>query len=283
MSGVALVLEGAAQRFGDFSLDIELVVPRGEYLVILGPSGCGKSLLLGTIAGLHPVAAGRVLIDGVDATAAPPERRHVGMVFQGLSLFPHLDVLDNVVFGLRLRRVPAARRRARADELVATLGLEPLLGRPTPTLSGGEAQRVALARALAPEPALLLLDEPLSLLDHNARLALQQQLRRVHESLALTTLHVTHNREEARALADRCAVMCAGRIVQVGPVDEVFSRPRCAFVARFVGADPATARVDPAACNEVCLDGLRPCGHDLEDPRATAREEQVEGGPPLRH
>ena len=261
-------IEHLERRFGAFSLSLSLHVPRGTYGVILGPSGSGKSLLLGCIAGLFTLDAGRVSLDGRDVTRAPPERRGLGLVFQRRSLFPHLGVAQNIEFGLRARGASRAARRQRLDELCATLGITALLDRPVNALSGGEAQRVAIARALASRPSVLLLDEPLSLLDHNARLELQDELRRIHGELGVTALHVTHNREEARALGQRCAVMLGGRIVQEGTAEEVFAQPRCLFVARFLGLPGAP----PApGCSEACLGGVPRC--DLPQCARHAEEE----------
>jgi ABC-type Fe3+/spermidine/putrescine transport system ATPase subunit len=240
--------------FGDFALeDVSLRIEKSQYWVLLGPSGCGKSVLLQTIAGFFPPSAGRVSIDGRDATALPPEKRNIGLVFQQAALFPHLSVRANIEYGLRARRVPADEMRRTVDELIDRLGLAAILPRPVATLSGGEAQRVAIARALAPKPVLLLLDEPLSALDHNARLELQTELARLHKELALTTLHVTHSREEAAALSDRLAIMNRGRIVQIGTMAEIAQKPRCPFVARFLGLDPMVA-TSSEPCHSSCLD-----------------------------
>ena len=253
-----LVIQDVERRFGAFSLGITLSAAAGAYLTLLGPSGSGKSLLLGIVAGLYAPERGRVLIDDRDVSREPPERRGLGFVLQRVSLFPHLSVAGNIEFGLQARGASRAERRARRDELVSDLGLEPLLERPVPALSGGEAQRVAIARALAPRPRLLLLDEPLSLVDHNARLELQQELRRIHGATGVTVLHVTHNREEARALGQRCAIMLGGRIVQTGSSEEVFARPRCVFVARFLGLrELELPAVD--GCRESCLGGVGRC------------------------
>jgi ABC-type sugar transport system ATPase subunit len=254
-------LRALKRAWGDFVIDVlALTADEGDYLVILGPSGCGKSLLLGMLAGIFAPDSGRVLLDGRDVTQAAPEKRGLGFVFQKSSLFPHLSVEDNIAFGLRVRGVPRQRRRERTAELVETLKLGDLLKRPTAALSGGEAQKVAIARALAPEPRGLLLDEPLSLVDHNARLELQEELRRIHEQLGLTALHVTHNREEARALGSRCAVMLGGRIVQLGPTKEVFEQPRCLFVSRFLGHE-GEAPARPRGCTEACIAGTASCDH----------------------
>ncbi len=251
-------LERVQRRWGAFALDLSLEVEAGDYLVILGPSGCGKSLLLGSIAGLYPPDQGVIRIDQKDVTHAPPEVRGVGFIFQRASLFPHLSVTGNIEFGLKLRAMPRAQRRERVQELAATLGLEKLLDRDVTSLSGGEAQRVAIARALALRPSVLLLDEPMSLVDHNARLELQEELRRLHQTLKFTAIHVTHNRDEARAMGQHCAVMLGGRIVQRGDRDEIFSRPYCAFVHRFLGLEVARPSTPPE-CSELCLTGNGHC------------------------
>ncbi len=240
LAGLGLVL-------GDFALrDLSLRIERGEYWVILGPSGCGKSVLLQTIAGLHLPDRGRIAVDGRDITALAPERRRMGLVFQQAALFPHKSVRENIAYGLRARRTAAAEIARTVDELVVRLRLEAIVGRPVATLSGGEAQRVAVARALAIRPDLLLLDEPMSALDHNTRLELQVELARLHRELGLTTLHVTHSREEAAALGDHVAIMLGGRIVQRGTAAEVQARPRCPFVARFLGLELSSIPALPA-------------------------------------
>ena len=220
---------------GEFHLDgIDITVNAGEYFVVLGPTGAGKTILLETIAGLRRVRRGTVHIDNEDVTQLPPERRGVGFVYQDYALFPHLTVAANIAFGLRLRR------RKNVDHSVARiaalLGIDTLQSRMPRDLSGGEQQRVALARALAVAPRVLLLDEPLSALDPQTREGLQRELAQLHRELSTTTVHVTHDFEEAAALADRIGVMNAGRIVQVGTVDAIFRRPSSPFVARFVGA-----------------------------------------------
>jgi len=252
-------------RFGDFALDdISLRVGQAQYWVLLGPSGCGKSVLLQTIAGFFAPMAGRILLDGRELTSQAPEKRNIGLVFQQAALFPHLSVRANIEYGLVARRVPQAEARRTVDELVERLGLGAILPRPVATLSGGEAQRVAIARALAVRPVLLLLDEPLSALDHNARLELQAELARLQKELALTTLHVTHSREEAAALGDFLAVMLGGRIVQTGTLAELRARPRCPFVARFLGLDPSAAAGQPP-CAAACLDEPGCCACEPTD------------------
>ena len=238
--------------FGEFSLrDVSLRIAKGDYWVILGPSGCGKSVLLQTIAGFFSPTRGRILVDGRDVTATAPEHRKMGLVFQQSALFPHKSVRENIAYGLRARKVAREEVDRVVDDLIERLGLQAILARPVATLSGGEAQRVAVARALAIKPDLLLLDEPMSALDHNTRLELQVELARVHKELGLTTLHVTHSREEAAALGDHVAIMLGGRIVQRGSAAEVQGRPRCPFVARFLGLDPSSIAMMPA-CAHIC-------------------------------
>jgi ABC-type Fe3+/spermidine/putrescine transport system ATPase subunit len=245
--------------FGSFALrDISLVIDKGEYWVILGPSGCGKTVLMHTIAGFFTPERGRILVGGRDITALPPEKRRMGLVFQQAALFPHRSVRDNIAYGLRARGVGAAEIDRTVRELVERLRLGDVLPRPVATLSGGEAQRVAVARALAIRPDLLLLDEPMSALDHNTRLDLQAELARLHRELGLTTLHVTHSREEAAALGDHIAILLGGRVVQKGPFAEVRARPRCPFVARFLGLDPSLIAALPE-CARTCAENTGTC------------------------
>ena len=215
--------------------DIALDIAPGEYFVVLGPTGAGKTVLLETIAGLHRPHRGQILLDGESVTTVPPERREVGFVYQDYVLFPHMNVARNIGFGLELRREERAVVERRVEEIARLLSIDHLLHRYPGTLSGGEQQRVALARALIVAPRLLLLDEPLSALDPATREALQRELSHLHTKLGTTTLHVTHDFEEAIALGDRIAVLNAGRVVQVGSPTDIFRHPESAFVARFVG------------------------------------------------
>jgi len=214
---------------------INLDVAAGEYFVILGPTGAGKTVLLETIAGLFQLCKGHVLLNGEDITDVPPERRSIGFVYQDYMLFPHLSVAGNIVFGLKLRGLDQGMVEERLADISQLLGIHQLLHRRPGTLSGGEAQRVALARALVVNPRLLLLDEPLSALDPGMREGLQRELVRVHRELGTTTIHVTHDFEEAVALGDRIAVMNEGQVVQTGSSEEIFRKPGSEFVARFVG------------------------------------------------
>jgi spermidine/putrescine ABC transporter ATP-binding subunit len=215
--------------------DVTLQARRGEFLTLLGPSGCGKTTLLRIIAGLEQPTAGRVEIDGRDVTKVPPERRPLNMVFQGYALFPHLSVLDNVAFGLRLERMPKTRVRERVREMLKLVRLGELEDRRPDQLSGGQQQRVALARALASDPAVLLLDEPLSALDRRVRQSMQEELRAIQVAVGTTFIAVTHDQEEAMAMSSRIVLMENGRIEQVAGPEELYRRPQSTFAARFVG------------------------------------------------
>ena len=216
---------------------VSLELADGGITVVVGPSGSGKSTLVALVAGLLAPAAGRILFAGRDMAGVPPERRDVGVVFQHYALFPHLSVEDNVAFGLttRHRRLPRREVAPRVQELAALLGLTPLLARRPAELSGGERQRVALARALAPRPALLLLDEPLSALDASLRRQLRAEVAGLLRGLGTTVLYVTHDQEEAMMLADHLVVLQGGRVVQAGPPLELYRRPANPFVAGFLG------------------------------------------------
>ncbi|MEU6253855.1 ABC transporter ATP-binding protein [Streptomyces sp. NPDC047043] len=228
---------GLRREFGaTVALDgLDLTVRPGEFLALLGPSGCGKTTALRMLAGFEHPDSGAVLVDGEDVTQVPAHRRDAGMVFQSYSLFPHLNALDNVAFGLRMRKVRTAERRSRAAELLELVGLADKGDRFPHQLSGGQQQRIALARALALRPRVLLLDEPLSALDAKVRLTLREEIRRLQQELGITTLFVTHDQEEALSVADRVAVMHAGRLEQCAEPAELYGRPATAFVAEFVG------------------------------------------------
>ncbi|MGA3215145.1 MAG: ABC transporter ATP-binding protein [Acidimicrobiales bacterium] len=208
----------------------------GELVALLGPSGCGKTTALRAVAGLEQLDEGKVLVGGENVTRLPAHRRNLGMVFQAYSLFPNMNALDNVAFGLEVRKVNAAQRRARAGELLDLVGLTGLAQRFPHELSGGQQQRVALARALCAEPRLLLLDEPLSALDAKVRAQLRDEIRRIQLELGITTLFVTHDQEEALSMSDRVGVMRKGRLEQLGTPAEVYSQPATDFVAQFVGS-----------------------------------------------
>ena len=215
---------------------MDLAILEGEFLSLLGPSGCGKTTTLNLIAGFVEPTAGRILIDGEDVTGLPAHRRGLGVVFQSYALFPHLSVFENVAFGLRERRVPAAEIERRVAEALALVRLD-RLGRQKPAeLSGGMQQRVALARALVYRPRVLLLDEPLAALDKKLREEMRDELRAIQRSVGITTVFVTHDQAEALGLSDRIAVMSRGRIEQLGTPRDVYERPATRFVADFIGA-----------------------------------------------
>jgi multiple sugar transport system ATP-binding protein len=218
--------------------DLDLSVVDGEFFALLGPSGCGKTTLLRTIAGLETPTGGRLSIGDRDVTELPPGQRNVAMVFQDYALFPHMTVQDNIAYPLRIRRVGRAERREQAATTAAGLSLSGLLERRPGELSGGQQQRAALARAIVSHPDLFLFDEPLSNLDARLRLEARTFLKRLQRDLGVTTVFVTHDQAEALALADRIAVMEAGRIRQLGTPKEVFHRPANLFVAGFIGSTP---------------------------------------------
>ncbi len=234
-----LEVSGLTVRYGDVvALDgLDLAVGEDEIVAVLGPSGSGKSTLLRVIAGLDAPERGTVRWEGVDVTDQPAHLRRFGLMFQDFALFPHLDVAGNVAFGLRMQDVPPPQARARVDEVLELVGLAGYGERRITELSGGEAQRVALARALAPEPRLLMLDEPLGSLDRPLRERLVVEIGDVLGELGIGALYVTHDHDEAFAVGDRLAVLDAGRLVQEGPPEDVWRRPADEFVARFLGFD----------------------------------------------
>jgi ABC-type Fe3+/spermidine/putrescine transport system ATPase subunit len=218
---------------------VSLTVARGELVALLGSSGCGKTTLLRSIAGFVTPTEGRIVVDGRDITHLPPEKRGTAMMFQSYALWPHMDVAANIGYGLRMRGKPRDAIAKRVDEMLKLLQLEGYGTRAISALSGGQKQRVALGRALAVDPSVLLLDEPMSNLDYRVRLELRHELRALQQRVGITAIYVTHDREEALTLADRIAVIDAGRIAQLGTPDEVFHRPVSPFVAGFMGADNA--------------------------------------------
>src|SRR5260370_21765158 len=236
-AGIEVRLEDLTRRYGPvLALDgLNLTMAPGELLALLGPSGCGKTTALRLVAGLEEANSGRVVFGGNDVTGLPASKRDVGMVFQAYSLFPHMTAMQNVAFGLTLRHKTADERRSRAGEMLQLVGLSSLADRYAHQLSGGQQQRVALARALAIEPTVLLLDEPLSALDAKVRARLRDEIRRVQLEVGITTLFVTHDQEEALAIADRVGVMNVGHLEQLGPPTEIYSRPATPFLAEFVG------------------------------------------------
>ncbi len=232
-----LELVQVTKRYGEtVAVDaIDLKIPAGSYCCLLGPSGCGKSSTLRMIAGHEVVSAGDIVLGAHNITDLPPAKRGTAMMFQSYALFPHLSVLDNVAFALKMRGVAKAERHAKARELLALVAMETYAARLPAQLSGGQQQRVALARALITEPQILLLDEPLSALDPFLRERMRAELKKLQRRLGITFIHVTHDQEEAMALSDLVVVMDGGRIVQKGDPRAVFNRPANAFVARFIG------------------------------------------------
>ena len=218
--------------------DVSFEAVAGKMLVLLGPSGCGKSTTLRLIAGLEAATAGRIAIGGVDVTHLPPSSRRLSMVFQSYALFPHLSVAENIVFGLRVRRVAAADRGARLERVATLLGLDGLLERKPSQLSGGQQQRVALGRALIAETPVCLMDEPLSNLDAQLRLEMRREIRALQQSLGITMVYVTHDQTEAMSMADQVILLRDGRVEQDAAPDELYARPASVFTARFIGTPP---------------------------------------------
>jgi spermidine/putrescine transport system ATP-binding protein len=233
----AIELRALTKRFGSVVAvdDVTLRVEAGEFLTLLGPSGCGKTTILRLLSGFEQPTSGSIFVAGADVTAVAPHRRDINQVFQSYALFPHLNVRDNIAFGLRMQRTRAPEASERVAEAVALVSLGGLESRYVHQLSGGQRQRVALARAIVPRPRVLLLDEPLSALDAKLRRDMQVELKRLQRKIGVTTILVTHDQEEALAMSDRVAVMNAGRIEQLGTGQDVYHRPRNAFVAEFLG------------------------------------------------
>ncbi len=288
-------IERLSKRWPGFALrGIDLTIGEGEYFVLLGPTGSGKTLLLECVAGHHRLDAGRVRLCGRDVTDLPPERRGVGFLYQDCWLFPHLTVAENIRFGLRFSGASASEQAERVRELAGWLGITHLLPRSPVNLSGGERRKAALARALAPRPKVMLLDEPLGTLDRRTRFEVAEEIRSLHERTRMTTLHVTHDQEIARLLADRIGVIRDGAVVQTGRPGEVFSRPASDFVARFVSAAncfEATAEPTPGGRARAAALGLEfdaeepgPCMVFIPPDAATVRraEAALPGGMVLR-
>ncbi len=229
-----IVIKNLKVDVGDFLLqDINLTINSGEYFIILGPTGAGKTILLEAIAGLYPVLGGEVWIDGKEVIRLSPEKRRIGIVYQDYMLFSHLSVEENIAFGLKLRKCHKGKVKEKVNDIAEVMGITHLLHRKPQSLSGGEKQKVALARALVVEPAVLLLDEPLSALDPETKERMQSTLRDVHRRVGITVIHVTHDFEEAIALGHRVAVLNDGRVAQVGTPEEILRKPASEFVAHF--------------------------------------------------
>jgi putative spermidine/putrescine transport system ATP-binding protein len=237
MTGARIEFAGVTGRYGDFIAlhETNLVIEPGEFFALLGPSGSGKSTLLGAITGFAAPSAGRVLINGADVTGVPPYKRNIGMVFQNYALFPFMSVFDNVAFPLRTRKLPKAEILQRVERSLAMVRLSAMANRLPRQLSGGQQQRVALARASIYDPPVLLMDEPLGALDKNLREELQDEIRQFHRKVGATVVYVTHDQAEAAALADRVAILNAGRLEQIGTPQDLYERPCNGFVAGFLG------------------------------------------------
>ena len=296
-------IDDVVKRFGEAAAlnGVSLELTPGELFTLLGPSGCGKTTLLRIVAGLLAQDAGSVSFDGVPVDSIPPYRRNIGVVFQSYAIFPHLTVRQNIAYGLRARRMDAARSAAKVLEAARMVQMEPLLDRMPAALSGGQQQRVVLARALVIEPRLLLMDEPLSNLDARLRVEMRTVIRRLQQALGITTLYVTHDQEEALAISDTIAVMDHGQVLQTGAPWALYGAPRNRFVAEFLGgmnvlrgrlrAGPGaagaevetdfgqwTVAVDGAVADGAVWLGVRPESLRLEPPSdATSRWNQVTG------
>ena len=264
--------------------DVSLDVRTGELVAVIGPSGSGKSTLLKLVSGLETGHSGRIALDGEDMSRTPVHQRHIGMVFQSYALFPHLSVLDNVAYGLKLRKVATAERRKRAQELLDVVALGEYAQRAVAQLSGGQQQRVALARALAIDPRALLLDEPLSALDASVRGHLRDQIRSIQQRFNATTLLVTHDQEEALVMADRVAMLKDGRLLQIATPREIYENPASRAVAEFVGLStilPAKVgghgRLDLGFAELAAPTGSRTAGSAVQ---VLVRPEHIQADPP---
>jgi mannopine transport system ATP-binding protein len=235
--GASIEIDALEKQFGAVRAvdNVSLSIAAGEFLALLGPSGSGKSTVLMSLAGFERPSGGRILIDGADCTTLPPYKRNIGMVFQHYTLFPHLSVVDNVAFPLKMRGIAKAERRRQAEAALEIVRLGGYGARMPKQLSGGQQQRVALARAIVYRPRVLLMDEPLSALDKNLREEMQIEIKRLHSELGLTVVFVTHDQSEALTMADRIAILEAGQLRQVSPARELYERPSNLFAASFIG------------------------------------------------
>jgi sn-glycerol 3-phosphate transport system ATP-binding protein len=276
----AVSANGLGKTWGDTQIlhDISFGVEAGSFAALLGPSGCGKSTTLRIIAGLDEATAGTIEIAGEDVTSWPAARRGVSMVFQSYALFPHLSVRENILFGLKIRRVPRDVREAQLTKTADLLGLTPLLERKPAQLSGGQQQRVALARAIIAETPVCLMDEPLSNLDAQLRAEMRRELRALQQRLGMTVIYVTHDQVEAMTMADQIILMNAGRIEQAAKPAEIYERPASVFAARFVGTPPMNV-LAAGAVAAVCPDAAKaPNGHDGRDLLLGIRPENIRLG-----
>jgi ABC-type Fe3+/spermidine/putrescine transport system ATPase subunit len=230
-------LKQITQKYGELTAvkDVSLAISNGEMVALLGPSGCGKTTLLRTIAGLLPLYKGTIYLDGVDISAWPAQRRNMAMVFQNYALFPHMTVAENIVYGLKVKKVPKSIQKQKLAQILSKVRLEGYSQRKIHELSGGQQQRVALARALVTEPHVLLFDEPLSNLDEKLRVSMRQEIKKIQREYGITSIYVTHDQEEAMSIADRIVIMKDGFIQQIGSPREIYFQPKSIFVADFMG------------------------------------------------
>jgi spermidine/putrescine ABC transporter ATP-binding subunit len=266
MTRSLLSIDRVTKNFGRVAAvdDVSLAIRENEFFALLGPSGCGKTTLLRMLAGFETPSAGKILLDGKDISAVPPNRRPVNLMFQSYALFPHMTVRANISYGLEMERLPAADIRTRVDEIMATTQLSQLADRKPEQLSGGQKQRVALARALVKRPRLLLLDEPLGALDKKLRGAMQMELKRLQHEVGITFIVVTHDQEEALVMADRMAVLKDGRLLQCDTPHEIYERPADRFVADFIGimnfCEGSAEQGGVRTANGALIDGTLPDG-----------------------
>ncbi len=257
----AVIIKNAVKKYGDFTAvnGISLNIEQGEFFTLLGPSGCGKTTLLRMIAGFNTVDGGEICFDEQVINNLPAHKRDIGMVFQNYAIFPHLNVADNVAYGLKARKVPKEQITPRVDEALRMVQIDQLKARQPNELSGGQQQRVALARAFVIEPGVLLMDEPLSNLDAKLRVQMRTTIKKLQRRLGITTIYVTHDQEEALAISDRIAVMNQGNIMQIGRPEEIYRKPANPFVANFIGVsnfvDCTVDGQDPKAASVKLHDG----------------------------
>jgi spermidine/putrescine ABC transporter ATP-binding subunit len=277
-----LAIDRVTKNFGRIAAvdDVSLAIRENEFFALLGPSGCGKTTLLRMLAGFEMPSGGKILLDGKDISAVPPNRRPVNLMFQSYALFPHMSVRANISYGLEMERLPTEKIRARVDEIMATTQLSQLADRKPEQLSGGQKQRVALARALVKRPRLLLLDEPLGALDKKLRGAMQMELKRLQHEVGITFVVVTHDQEEALVMADRMAVLKDGRLLQCDTPHEIYERPADRFVADFIGVmnfcEGRAGNGGVTACDGTMLRGRVPEGMAVDDRAVVAvRPERV--------
>ncbi len=273
-----VTFEGVEKRYGSYTVvpHLDLKIEDGEFAVLVGPSGCGKTTTLQMMAGLETISSGRLLIGGRDVTALPPKERDIAMVFQSYALFPHMNVRDNINFGLKIRRTPAAEMQAMVSEVARRLQIDSYLDRLPKELSGGQRQRVALARALVRRPGVFLMDEPLSNLDAKLRVEARSFLSKMHHEIGTTTVYVTHDQSEAMTMGSRIVVMKGGVIQQAAPPLEIYRKPANRFVAGFIGS-PSMNFLELEVAEGALVDGAAGIRIPLPDSRSA--EVARSGGP----